>query len=286
VSRLPRIKSEPPRRTRTRQDSHVEPARPNHRQPVGQLAALGNATIQRMVRRAVQRQAAPGAYPMLKVGSTGQFVSALQTLLNEAGESLAADGIFGPLTRTAVRTFQAGSSLAADGIVGPMTWGALETRTGQNAGEVASGLTGASGPSSAAGGTDEAAFGSVKGMGPDAQGSSGSMVPSDQAALGGVKPMGPGAQVPSGSMVPSDQAAFGGVKGMGPDAQGSSGSMVPSDQAALGGVKPKGPEAQGSSGSMVPSDEAALGGVKTNQEGDDTGLGTTKVMGDDGAGFA
>jgi peptidoglycan hydrolase-like protein with peptidoglycan-binding domain len=35
------------------------------------------------------------------------------------------DGIFGPVTKTAVEEFQKGSGLAVDGIVGPHTWAAL-----------------------------------------------------------------------------------------------------------------------------------------------------------------
>lgn len=38
---------------------------------------------------------------------------------------LSADGVFGPLTRGAVVSFQSGRGLVADGIVGPITWGAL-----------------------------------------------------------------------------------------------------------------------------------------------------------------
>jgi len=35
------------------------------------------------------------------------------------------DGIFGPVTKSAVEQFQTDSSLAVDGIVGPATWSAL-----------------------------------------------------------------------------------------------------------------------------------------------------------------
>ena len=35
------------------------------------------------------------------------------------------DGIFGPLTDTAVRAYQQRASVAVDGIVGPETWQAL-----------------------------------------------------------------------------------------------------------------------------------------------------------------
>jgi murein L,D-transpeptidase YcbB/YkuD len=35
------------------------------------------------------------------------------------------DGIFGPVTKSAVEQFQGDSGLTADGIVGPITWGAL-----------------------------------------------------------------------------------------------------------------------------------------------------------------
>jgi hypothetical protein len=66
----------------------------------------------------------PG-WPTLKHGNTGDEVTALQYLLNSYGYALAADGIFGVGTRSAVQSFQSSKGLAVDGIVGPNTWNAL-----------------------------------------------------------------------------------------------------------------------------------------------------------------
>ena len=63
---------------------------------------------------------------VLKNGSRGNAVKALQTLLNGAGYSCgAADGIFGANTVTAVKAYQKAKKLTADGIVGAATWGKL-----------------------------------------------------------------------------------------------------------------------------------------------------------------
>ncbi len=56
----------------------------------------------------------------LKKGSRGADVATLQHKLN-----LIADGIFGPITEEAVKTYQKEAGLEADGIVGPRTWAAL-----------------------------------------------------------------------------------------------------------------------------------------------------------------
>lgn len=66
--------------------------------------------------------------PMLHQGSTGPYVVQLQSDLNQVGAQppLAMDGIFGPLTRKQVVTFQTVRELLIDGIVGPQTWGALD----------------------------------------------------------------------------------------------------------------------------------------------------------------
>ena len=63
---------------------------------------------------------------ILKTGSYGPSVGLLQLALHRAGaKTLAADGVFGEATRSALRTFQSDSGLAADGIAGPATQTAL-----------------------------------------------------------------------------------------------------------------------------------------------------------------
>ena len=65
---------------------------------------------------------------VLRQGSEGPTVEKLQALLNVvSGAGLAEDGIFGPLTDAAVRTFQDAAHLDDDGIVGRLTWTALLT---------------------------------------------------------------------------------------------------------------------------------------------------------------
>lgn len=59
----------------------------------------------------------------VQYGSTGDAVRGLQVQLNEKRfAGLAVDGIFGSLTRGAVRTFQSHMGITVDGIVGPQTW--------------------------------------------------------------------------------------------------------------------------------------------------------------------
>ena len=71
------------------------------------------------------------SYPgtALRYGSTGPFVTTIQSALNRIGQNYPAipkitpvDGIFGASTEDAVRAFQQIFSLSADGIVGRATW--------------------------------------------------------------------------------------------------------------------------------------------------------------------
>ena len=65
--------------------------------------------------------AAVSAQPILRLGTAGDAVAALQQKLG-----ITADGQFGPATDVAVRAYQTANNLTADGIVGPQTWAKLE----------------------------------------------------------------------------------------------------------------------------------------------------------------
>ena len=64
-------------------------------------------------------------YTTLAPGSRGDQVRRLQTRLNGHGADLAVDGVFGPATRDAVKSYQASQGLSADGVVGQATWSRL-----------------------------------------------------------------------------------------------------------------------------------------------------------------
>jgi peptidoglycan/xylan/chitin deacetylase (PgdA/CDA1 family) len=64
-------------------------------------------------------------YPTIRIGSTGSAVRTLQQELVDRGYSLSVDGIFGPITQSAVMSFQRSAGIVVDGIVGPITWGKL-----------------------------------------------------------------------------------------------------------------------------------------------------------------
>lgn len=100
--------------------------------------ALGNAAVQERNLASVQPEAgsdllaedaghdaAVTGDPLLRHGSVGATVLALQDLLNQSGAHLHADGMFGSLTDAAVRAFQHAHGLPVDGAVGPKTAAAL-----------------------------------------------------------------------------------------------------------------------------------------------------------------
>lgn len=64
-------------------------------------------------------------YPVLRSGSSGNFVYLLQYLLAQNGYALAVDGQFGANTQQAVVQFQTANGLTADGIAGNNTWRTL-----------------------------------------------------------------------------------------------------------------------------------------------------------------
>lgn len=65
---------------------------------------------------------------ILRIGSTGDSVEALQILLNGLGYNCGkVDGDFGSNTEKAVKNFQKANQLTQDGVVGANTWKALLT---------------------------------------------------------------------------------------------------------------------------------------------------------------
>lgn len=64
-------------------------------------------------------------WPLVRRGDSEHPVRTLQYLLRARRETVAADGIFGPRTESAVRAFQGEHGLAVDGRVGTNTWMAL-----------------------------------------------------------------------------------------------------------------------------------------------------------------
>jgi peptidoglycan hydrolase-like protein with peptidoglycan-binding domain len=69
------------------------------------------------------------AWPTYKSGSRNEDVVSIQYMLRQYGATIDADGIFGPQTEAAVKSFQSKHGLTADGIVGPLTWEKLIVST-------------------------------------------------------------------------------------------------------------------------------------------------------------
>jgi Putative peptidoglycan binding domain len=65
------------------------------------------------------------SHPLLKRGSKGDLVVWAQEHLRSAGENVPVTGIFGGITRAAVRDFQQQAGLGIDGAIGTTTWQAL-----------------------------------------------------------------------------------------------------------------------------------------------------------------
>jgi 3D (Asp-Asp-Asp) domain-containing protein len=75
---------------------------------------------------------AAGLSRLLQRGDSGSDVRQVQVDLQNLGYDLAADGIFGRITQTRVRTFQDGHGLVVDGIVGPQTDRAIDVALGRS----------------------------------------------------------------------------------------------------------------------------------------------------------
>lgn len=80
--------------------------------------------------------------PILKQGSSGPDVTALQQKLKDLGfDPNGVDGNFGPGTRNAVIAFQQSKGLQADGIAGPATLAALQSGNGSTDAEPSGSVT-------------------------------------------------------------------------------------------------------------------------------------------------
>ena len=75
--------------------------------------------------------AAISPWPLVRRGDSVFPVRPLQQLLRARNHPVAVDGIFGPLTESAVKAFQQSKSLSADGMVGPNTWPKLVVQVKQ-----------------------------------------------------------------------------------------------------------------------------------------------------------
>lgn len=80
-----------------------------------------------------------GDHPTLRRWTSGEWVSYAQQLLTNAGyppQDQQIDGLFGPLTKEAVRDFQGAYGLEVDGVIGALTWTALEGGGSGGAGQL------------------------------------------------------------------------------------------------------------------------------------------------------
>jgi len=87
-----------------------------------------DAATERALQRAARR-------PALEQGDRGADVTRLQQALRNRGQSLRADGQFGPATKGAVEDFQRAEGLPATGVVDADTWARLEELRRGDSGE-------------------------------------------------------------------------------------------------------------------------------------------------------
>jgi len=92
---------------------------------LGALSLLLAAALGTVLSLGTAAPSYAATYPTLSTGSTGANVTSLQFLLTARGFTTTADGDFGSGTEDAVRAFQSGAGLAADGVAGPQTFTAL-----------------------------------------------------------------------------------------------------------------------------------------------------------------
>jgi len=62
---------------------------------------------------------------LIRKGSVSVYTFVLQDALDYLGHPLAIDGVFGPGTERALKTWQTKNKLISDGVCGPSTWTAI-----------------------------------------------------------------------------------------------------------------------------------------------------------------
>ena len=136
--------SVPERRSPTVSTPTVRPAKEERSGSPGDVVlglqrGAGNAAVVRLLARAAVEAPTAISRKTLRLWSTGDAVSFLQSRLNRAPDvttHLVVDGIFGPKTLEAVREFQSEHPpLKVDGVVGPRTWEAVEAIPDEPKGE-------------------------------------------------------------------------------------------------------------------------------------------------------
>lgn len=91
------------------------------------LAVSGGALVLKHTPRGIERAHVARAFSrILREGNRGTDVRQLQSWLNYLGYRVVSSGVFGSVTLGAVKRFQTSRRLAADGVVGPITASALQ----------------------------------------------------------------------------------------------------------------------------------------------------------------
>jgi hypothetical protein len=85
----------------------------------GDMDIMGTTDIKLLTRYPTTHK---NPMPVISFGSSGVSVRVLQRLLLSNGYGIPVDGVFGPITETAVKAFQNRRNLSADGMVGQKTW--------------------------------------------------------------------------------------------------------------------------------------------------------------------
>ena len=75
-------------------------------------------------------------------GDTGAEVTEVQTILEGFGYSIAIDGVYGPQTEKAVRSWQRSNGLQVDGVAGPVTLASLRSAVRVGNAQAVGGLNG------------------------------------------------------------------------------------------------------------------------------------------------